>query len=167
MSETRFRAGLDERDSRRIEDAELLALDDELVTAAGLRFLGEYQDHPGLLVRGNVGESTAGAGSGGLERQRARADDAQVLQGAVRRHPPTRRALQEPELQQVRLHHVLDRVGLLPHRSRERGQADGPAAELLREAPQDRVVQAIEPALQRARCAAANNVSSAPKRATS
>src|SRR5688572_37109 len=42
-----------------------------------------------------------------------------------------RRALEEAELEQVRLVDVLDRVRLLAERHGERGQPDGPAAEPL------------------------------------
>src|SRR2546423_5997198 len=43
------------------------------------------------------------------------------------------RALDEPELEEVRLVDVLDRLLLLAERDRERGEADGPAAELDRD----------------------------------
>ena len=58
--------------------------------------------------------------------------------------PPARGALQEAELQQVRLVDVLDRVGLLAERDGERREADGPAAELERDRLQQLAVGALE-----------------------
>ena len=60
---------------------------------------------------------------------------------------PARRALQEAELEQVRLVHVLDRVGLLAERDRERREPDRAAAELVRDRPQELAVDALEAGL--------------------
>src|SRR5881397_3958110 len=38
--------------------------------------------------------------------------------------PPSRSALDEPQLQQVRIVDVFDRLGLLPHRGGQRGKPD-------------------------------------------
>ena len=50
-------------------------------------------------------------------------------------HAAARRALEEAELEEVRLVDVLDRVRLLAERDGERRQADRPAAELVRRSP--------------------------------
>ena len=60
--------------------------------------------------------------------------------------PPARRALEEAELEQVRLVDVLDRVGLLAERDGERREADRAAAELLGDRRQQLAVDALEPA---------------------
>ena len=50
----------------------------------------------------------------------------------------------KPELQQIRLVDVLDRVGLLAERHRERRQPDGAAAELLDDGAQETPVEPLE-----------------------
>ncbi len=59
-------------------------------------------------------------------------------------HPPARRALQEAELEQIRLVDVFDRVRLLAERDRERREADGPALELVRDRVEQIAVDALE-----------------------
>src|SRR6185312_3842988 len=58
---------------------------------------------------------------------------AQMLVCPRRRHTASRGAFQKAPLKQVGLVDVLDRVALLADRDRERGEADGPAVELLRD----------------------------------
>ena len=58
---------------------------------------------------------------------------------------PRGRALQEPELQQIRLVDVLDRLGLLAERDGERREPDRAAAEPLDHAAQELAVEALEP----------------------
>src|SRR4051812_8929406 len=60
------------------------------------------------------------------------------------RHAAPRGALEEPALEQVGLVDILDRVGLLAHRHRERRQPDGTAAELLADRRQDLAVEAVQ-----------------------
>ena len=55
-----------------------------------------------------------------------------------------RRALQEPELEEVRLVDVLDRVGLLAERDRERREADRAAPELGGDRVEQLPVDALE-----------------------
>src|SRR5688572_15754357 len=64
-----------------------------------------------------------------------------------RDHPTTRRPLEEAELEEVRLVHVLDRVGLLPERHGERGQPNRTAAELPENRVQQIAIRALEPDL--------------------
>ena len=62
--------------------------------------------------------------------------------------PPARRALEEAELEQVRLVDVLDRVGLLAERDRERREADrARRRSLLDDRAQQLAVGPLEPAL--------------------
>ena len=65
----------------------------------------------------------------------------------LRDRAAARRALDEAELQEVRLVHVLDRVGLLAERRGERRQADGAAVELLPDRAQELTVGPLEPGL--------------------
>ena len=81
-------------------------------------------------------EERVGVGSG-----------ADVLAPELRHDAAARRALQEAELEQVRLVDVLDRVRLLADRGGERREADRAAVELLDDRPQQRAVDALEPAL--------------------
>ena len=60
-------------------------------------------------------------------------------------HAAARRAHEEPLLEQVGLVDVLDRVGLLADRHRERRQAHRAAAELLADGAQDLAVEPVEP----------------------
>src|SRR5437762_13906170 len=57
---------------------------------------------------------------------------------------PSRRPLEEPQLQEEGLDDILDRVGLLPHRGRKRREPHRPPAELLHDAAKDRVVETVE-----------------------
>ena len=57
---------------------------------------------------------------------------------------PARRALEEAELEQVRLVDVLDRLRLLAERDGERREPDRPAAELLDDAAQELAVEPLE-----------------------
>ena len=50
-------------------------------------------------------------------------------------HASARCALQEPELQQVRLVDILDRLGLFAHADRERGEPNWSTAELIADRP--------------------------------
>jgi len=68
-----------------------------------------------------------------------------VLPPKVGDDPSSRRALQEAELEQVRLVDVLDRLGLLAERDGERRQPDRAAAEALDHAAQELTVEALEP----------------------
>ena len=61
--------------------------------------------------------------------------------GATR---PRGRAPEQPALQQERLVDVLDGVGLLGHRHRQRAESDGLAGERLAQRPQDRPVDLVE-----------------------
>src|SRR5215213_10148694 len=56
-----------------------------------------------------------------------------------------RGALEQSPLQEIGLVDVLDRVRLLPHRDGQRGEADGPAAEVPAQAAEDVAVEAVEP----------------------
>ncbi len=58
--------------------------------------------------------------------------------------PPARGALDEPELEKVRLVDVLDRVRLLAEGHGERGEADRPTVETLDNRPQELTVGALE-----------------------
>src|SRR5437762_6824565 len=63
----------------------------------------------------------------------------------VRRgHTAPGRALEEAALEQVGLVDVLDGVLFLPHRDRQRGQADRAAAEFLADRGQDLAVEAVQ-----------------------
>src|ERR671935_131660 len=81
------------------------------------------------------------------QREGALCGAAEVAGGEFGYDPAAGRPLEEPELQQVRLDHVLDRVGLLPHRRRERREPDRTAAELVEQAEQDGEVELVEPLL--------------------
>src|SRR5689334_12652370 len=70
---------------------------------------------------------------------------AQVLESRRGGHAPAGSALDEPALEQVGLVDVLDRVGLLGHRDRERGQAHRATLELLADRAQDVAVETVEP----------------------
>ena len=74
----------------------------------------------------------------------ARTLDAHVLERGRGGDPPARGALDEPLLEQVGLVDVLDRVGLLADRDRQRGQADRAALELLADRPQDVAVEPVQ-----------------------
>src|SRR5579859_5822455 len=70
---------------------------------------------------------------------------AEMLAAELRDRAAARRALDEAELQQIRLVDVLDRVGLLAERNSERGQADRPAVELHDDRAQELTRLAVEP----------------------
>ena len=74
-------------------------------------------------------------------RRRRRAD---VRAAELRDRAPARRALDEAELQQVRLVDVLDRVRLLAERRGERREADRPAVELVGDRAQQLARLAVE-----------------------
>src|SRR2546427_42359 len=63
---------------------------------------------------------------------------------ALRDRASARRALDEAELEQVRLVDVLDRLLLLPERCGERREADGPAFELAGDRSQQLARLAVE-----------------------
>ena len=67
-----------------------------------------------------------------------------MLAPEVGDHPPARGPLEEPELQEVRLVDILDRVGLLAERDRERREPDGTAAELRRDRVEQLPVDPLE-----------------------
>src|SRR4051794_9495905 len=70
--------------------------------------------------------------------------EAQVGEGVGRRDAAAGGSLEQAALEEVGLVDVLDRVLLLPHRDRERREADGSAAELLAHGAEDLSVQAVE-----------------------
>ena len=70
---------------------------------------------------------------------------ADVLAAELRHDPAARRALDEPELEEVRLVDVLDRVRLLAEGHGQRGQADRAAVEAVDDRVQERAVGALEP----------------------
>ena len=63
----------------------------------------------------------------------------------LRHDPSARGALDEAELQEIRLVDVLDRVRLLAERHGERGQADRAAVEALDDRAQELAVGPLEP----------------------
>ena len=73
-------------------------------------------------------------------------------------HPAPRRPLQEPELKEVRLVDVLDRVGLLAERDCQRREADRASTELDRHRLEELAVDALEPLQPRL-----YSISSSPK----
>src|ERR671918_1836480 len=79
-----------------------------------------------------------------LERQRSRDRRTQVAVGVLGGHPSTRRPAEEPQLEEIRLHDVLDGVGLLPHGGCEGREPHRSAAELVDERLEDRVVQSVQ-----------------------
>ena len=88
-------------------------------------------------------ESTSPLAHQPSQRQRARSADAQLAVGAFGGHPPTRGAVQEASLEQVGLHDIFDRVGLLADGRRQRGQTHRSPAEPLHDGPQDRVIEPV------------------------
>ena len=70
-----------------------------------------------------------------------------MLPPEVGDHAAARRALEEAELEQVRLVDVLDRVRLLAERDGERRQADRAAAELQGDRLEQLAVDPLEPLL--------------------
>src|SRR5918999_3757628 len=79
-----------------------------------------------------------------LQRQRARDGRAQVAVRVLGGHPSTRRPAEEPQLEEIWLHDVLDGVGLLPHGGREGREPYRAAAELVDERLEDRVIQPVQ-----------------------
>ena len=78
---------------------------------------------------------------------RRRAAQAEVLARRRRRHPAARRAHEQALLDEERLVHVLDRLGLLADADGQRRQPDRAAAELLAQRGEDGPVDLVEPAL--------------------
>src|SRR5439155_7554941 len=74
-------------------------------------------------------------------------DGAEVGASQLGDDAPAWRPLDEPELKQVRLVHVLDRVPLLAERDCKRRQPDRPATETLDDRAQQLAVDAFEPLL--------------------
>src|SRR5207248_8003567 len=70
--------------------------------------------------------------------------DAHVLERGRCGHAAAGRSLEEALLKQVRLVHVLDGVGLLAHRHRQRGEPHRAALELLADRAEDVAVEAVE-----------------------
>src|SRR5438067_5467431 len=70
---------------------------------------------------------------------------AEMRAAELRDRAAARRALDEAELQEIRLVHVLDRVGLLAERDGERRQADRAAVELDDDRAQELARLAVEP----------------------
>src|SRR5918994_3073212 len=95
-----------------------------------------------------LGSPSAGAGftptwpSG--EREDPLGRDPEVPVGTLGRDAAPRRALEEPELEQVGLDDVFDRVGLLPHGRRQRREPDRPSAELDDHGGQDGEVELVQ-----------------------
>ena len=77
--------------------------------------------------------------------RRPRRREAEVRPGARRQHPPARRALDQPLLQQEGLDHLLDGVAHLRERRRDRLHPHRPAAVVLGEEPQVAPVRPVEP----------------------
>ena len=75
---------------------------------------------------------------------------AQVLVGQAGGQPPAGGALEEAQLEQVRLVHVHDGVRLLRHRGGQSLQPHGAAVELLYQRAQELVVQLVQPQLNQA-----------------
>src|SRR5436190_2708201 len=97
-------------------------------------------DETGVYLRGPA----AGPGRGGSDGQAAarRAPDVRVC--PLGREAAARRSLDESELDQVRLDHVLHRVRLLADRGRERRQADRPSGERLDHGVEHGVIQPVQ-----------------------
>src|SRR5262249_1377842 len=83
-----------------------------------------------------LGDWSERAESRRLEERRGFPGRADVLAAELGDDPPARRALEEAELEQVRLVDILDRLGLLAERDRERREPDRAAAELLHDRAQ-------------------------------
>src|SRR5581483_10190349 len=79
-----------------------------------------------------------------LEERRPLADRTDVLAPEQRDDAAARRALQEAELEQVRLVDVLDRLRLLAERDGEVRESDRPAVEPFDDRPQELAVEALE-----------------------
>src|SRR5437867_10558667 len=82
----------------------------------------------------------AGARGGDVPRSAP----AEVLVGAAGRDPAAGRAVDEADLQQVRLIDVLDRVGLLADGRREGADADRPSPELVDDGEEQLAVHLVE-----------------------
>src|SRR4051812_12198650 len=103
---------------------------------------------PGKLRRGGEAFLKDAASRGRLSKEARgalRTLEPQVGEGGGGGHPSARRALEEAALEQVRLVHVLDRVGLLGDGDRERREPDRAALELLADRAQDVAVEPVEP----------------------
>src|SRR4051794_40986287 len=79
-----------------------------------------------------------------LEQRFVVAAFAEVRAAVLRDDAAARRALDEAELEQVRLVDILDRVGLLTERNGERREADRAAAEALDDRAQQLAVDAFQ-----------------------
>src|SRR5437016_1968391 len=99
---------------------------DEELCARIIRVLSDRH----RAVRGTAPESTCGNASERSDREPPANGPADVRERPLGGHPPAGGALDEPELQQVRLDDVFDRVGLLPHRCGEGRESDRPTGEL-------------------------------------
>ena len=97
----------------------------------------------GMRHRASVAAAVAAAYSFEQARLR-RGRHTDVRASELRDHTPARGALEEAELEQVRLVDVLDRVGLLAERDGERGEADRATFELVRDRPEQLAVRALE-----------------------
>src|SRR5687768_10833954 len=71
----------------------------------------------------------------------------EVVVGELRRDSAPRRAVEEPDLQQEGLVDVLDGVGLLADRRRQRAHPHRPAAELVDDGEEQLAVDLVEPVL--------------------
>src|SRR6266540_6207691 len=105
---------------------------------------------PGRTFEGPKGRDLCGGfpalfSLGGLEELRVPCRGAQLLPAKLGHHAAARRALEEAQLQEVRLVDVLDRVLLLAERNRQGREADRPAAELPEDRAEQLAVDSLEP----------------------
>src|ERR1022692_2360312 len=93
----------------------------------------------------SIGErSAAGARNSEQRRRHGRWRDVEVRVRVRGRGPPARRPLEHPQLQQVGLIDILDRVALLAHRDGQRRQPHGATGELLTDRPQDLAIEPVQ-----------------------
>src|SRR4051812_20450968 len=78
---------------------------------------------------------------------RRRGRQTEVLPGRGQRDAAARRAHEQTLLDEERLVHVLDRLGLLAHADGQRREADRTATELLAQGAEDGAVDLVQPAL--------------------
>lgn len=97
----------------------------------------------GFAVKAGEG-ALPGIRGGGLLGETIRVGDAEMLVRAAGGDPATRRALQETELDQVRLVDIHDCVRLLARRRRHRLDADRAAIELINNCRQDTAVGVVQ-----------------------
>src|SRR5207302_3053383 len=108
-----------------------------------LRRKRRLRDEPGRRTR-RAGRRRPGYRSRSEELRLGHGSDADVRATKLRDRAPSRRALDEAQLQEIRLVHVLDRLLLLAERRGERREPDGAAFELDRNRAQELARLAIE-----------------------